>query len=155
MLGVIAIAQSDANADDRLALAAAAWWVVALLVGLRIGRRLTASPAIERALREARPATSLPEMRAGRVLLNRLWPLLVATLLAAGASLAFPQIAAIAAGFGVMWSLSWRRQDAAVAAIEERDGVIFYVAPSAPLQPIKLVRAPGFRRDVPSPSDAA
>src|SRR5262245_48237386 len=153
MLAVITIAQSSANADDRLAIAAAGWWFVAMLVGLRIGRRATASPAIERALRDARPATSLPDLRAGRVLLNRLWPLLLATLIAAGASIVFPQIAAIAAGFGVMWSLSWRRQDAAVAAIEERDGVTFYVAPSPPLQPIRLVRAPGFRRDVPAPTD--
>ena len=153
MLAVIAIAQAGSNADDRLAFAAAGWWLVAMVIGMRIGRRPTASPGIERALRDARPATSLPEMRVGRVLLNRLWPLLLATLVAAGASLAFPQIAAIAAGFGVMWSLSWRRQDAAVAAIEERDGVTFYVAPQPPLQPIQLVRAPGFRRDMPAPTD--
>ena len=154
VLAVITIAQANSAADDRLALAAAGWWLLAMLVGARIGRRATASPAIERALREARTESSLPDMRVGRVLVNRLWPLLLATLIAAGASIAFPQIAAIAAGFGVMWSLAWRRQDAAVTAIEERDGVTFYVAQTAPLQPIKLVRAPGFRRDLPAPPDA-
>jgi hypothetical protein len=57
-----------------------------------------------------------------------------------------PQAAAVAAGFAVIWALSWRRQHAAVTAIEERDGVSFYVDRTSPLQPIRLLRAPGFRR---------
>ena len=43
-------------------------------------------------------------------------------------------------------ALAWRRQDAAVTAIEERDGVAFYVERTSPFQPIQLVRTPGFRR---------
>ena len=35
-----------------------------------------------------------------------------------------------------------------MAAIEERDGVAFYIEPTSPLSPIKLVRTPGFRRDL-------
>ena len=46
-----------------------------------------------------------------------------------------PQVAAVAAGFAIIWALAWRRQDAAVAAIEERDGVRFYVDKTSPLQP--------------------
>jgi hypothetical protein len=58
-----------------------------------------------------------------------------------------PQVAAIAAGFAIIWALAWRRQESAVAAIEERDGVRFYVDRTSPLQPIQLVRTPGFGGD--------
>jgi hypothetical protein len=58
-----------------------------------------------------------------------------------------PQVAAIAAGFGIAFALAWRRQESAVAAIEERDGVRFYVDRTSPLQPIQLVRTPGFGGD--------
>ena len=155
VLAVITVVLADNREDDVLALAAAGWWLVALLIGARIGRRSVVSPAIERALREARPATSLPEMRAGPILVNRLWPLLLATVVSAAAALAWPQVSGIAAGFGIMWALSWRRQDAAVTAIEERDGVTFYVTPTSPLRPIRLVRAPGFRADLPARPDGA
>jgi len=36
---------------------------------------------------------------------------------------------AIATGFAIIWALAWRRQESAVAAIEGRDGVRFYVEP--------------------------
>ena len=61
-----------------------------------------------------------------------------------------PQVASIAAGFAIIWALAWRRQEAAVAAIEERDGARFYVDRSSPFTAIKLVRTPGLRREVPS-----
>jgi hypothetical protein len=53
-------------------------------------------------------------------------------------------VAAIASGFTIIWALAWRRQSAAVAAIEERDGVRFYVDRTSPLAPMRLVRTPGF-----------
>ena len=155
MLAIITILEASAAGDDLLTLVAAGWWLVAVLVGGWIGRRHESSPPVARALREARTATSLPEQRAGRVLLNRLWPLLLATLASAILSVFLPQIAAIAAGFGVIWALSWRHQDAAVTAIEERDGVTFFVATTSAVGPIKLVRAPGLRRDAdPTPGSA-
>ena len=46
------------------------------------------------------------------------------TLLAGGLAFLAPQIPGIAAGFAIIWALAWRRQDAAVAAIEERDGAV-------------------------------
>ena len=55
-----------------------------------------------------------------------------------------PQVSAIATGFAIIWSLAWRRQEAAVAAIEERDAVRFYVERTSPLAAIQLVRTPGF-----------
>ena len=39
------------------------------------------------------------------------------------------------AGFAIIWALAWRQQDAAVAAIEERDGAAFYVQRTSPVRP--------------------
>ena len=82
------------------------------------------------------------------MLLNRMWPLLASTVIALGLGLFAPQIPAIACGFAIIGALAWRRQEAAVSAIEDRDGVAFYVQPTSPFKPIQLVRAPGFRRDI-------
>lgn len=149
MLAALTVIQARAGEDDLLGLAAAAWWLVAFVIGVRIGRRTQVSPSIERALREARVTAMLPDVSPGRVLLNRLWPLFLATVGAAVLSLVWPQVTAVAAGFGVMWSLSWRRQEAAVTAIEERDAVTFYVQRTSPTEAIKLIRAPGFKREHP------
>ncbi len=71
--------------------------------------------------------------------------------IAAGAlAFVFPQVPGIAAGFTIIWALAWRRQDSAVQAIEERDGVTFFVEHTSPLRPIELVRMPGFRREIPT-----
>lgn len=149
LLALVTVVEANALGDDLLVLVAAGWWLVAGLVGGFLGRRAEPTPPVERALREARSTMQLPEMRAGRVLLNRLWPLLLATVVSAALSLLWPQIAAIATGFGVIWALSWRHQDAAVTAVEERDGVTFFVDSTTAVGPIKLVRTPGLRRDLP------
>jgi hypothetical protein len=57
-------------------------------------------------------------------------------------------VPAVATGFAIIWALAWRRQSSAVAAIEERDGARFYIERTSPLQPIKLVRTPGFRSNL-------
>jgi hypothetical protein len=121
--------------------------VAAALIGTFVGRRDRVSQPIGRVLADARTATMMPEHRPGAVVFNRLWPLLLSTILAAVASVFYPQVAGIAAGFGVIWALGWRRQEQAVAAIEERDGVRFYVEQTPPLSPMKLVRTPGFGGD--------
>ena len=77
-------------------------------------------------------------------MLNRLWPLLVSTVGAGVLGVWEPQVPAIAAGFAIVWALAWRRQEQAVAAVEERDGVRFYVDRTSPFSPIQLVRTPGF-----------
>ena len=92
----------------------------------------------------------MPEHRPGAITVNRLWPLLLSTIVAGGLGLIAPQIPGIATGFAVIWALGWRRQESAVRAIEERDGVTFYVEPSSPFRPLRLVRTPGFRREVPT-----
>ncbi len=142
-VSVIAAAAAD---EPGLLGFALAWWVVAGVVGAWLGRKAETTPPIARLLAGARAASTLPEQRPGQILVNRLWPLLVAMLGAGALTVVAPQIPAIAAGFAIIWALSWRRQDAAVTAIEERDGVAFYVERTSPLRPIQLVRTHGFRR---------
>ena len=144
------------NADGNATLAAVSlgWWVFAGTVGALLGRRNEVNPPIARLLAGARFSPALPELRPGRILLNRLWPLLVSTVAAGALAFVFPQVPMIAAGFAIVWALSWRRQESAVAAIEDRDGVRFYVEPTSPVSPIQLLRTPGFHTEFPSPNGA-
>ena len=130
--------------DSLLVPVSVGWWLIAVIIGLRLGRRAETSPPIARLLATARTQTLLPELRPGLTVINRLWPLLLYTLVAAGSGIFLPPVAAIATGGAIVWALAWRRQERAVAAIEERDGVRFYVDKTSPLQPIRLVRTPGF-----------
>jgi hypothetical protein len=120
------------------------WWIVASGIGLRMGRRGKANPPIARLLASARASTTLPEHRPGAIVLNRLWPLLLSTLLSGALAFLAPQVPGIAAGFAIIWALAWRHQGAAVEAIEERDGVGFYVQRTSPVRPMSLLRTPGF-----------
>jgi hypothetical protein len=122
------------------------WWVVAGAIGAWLGRRLQTTESIARLLASARSTTTLPEIRPAAVLFNRLWLLAVSAVVAAGTSWLFPQLAAVAAGGATLIALAWRKQERAVTAIEERDGVRFYVVPTSPFQAVELVRTPGLRR---------
>ena len=133
---------------------AAVWWLVAGAMGLWLGRRAQASPPIARLLASATTAPALPELQPARILLNRLWPLLLCTVLAGSLAFLFPQVPAIATGFTIIWALAWRRQESAVSAIEDRDGVRFYVERTSPVQPIRLLRTPGFYSSFPSVNGA-
>jgi hypothetical protein len=141
-------AASDGNAT--LVLLSAGWWVVASAVGLLLGRRAAVTPPIGRLLADARAATMMPDHRPLAALVNRLWPLMLSCAAAAIAAFFAPQVAGVAAGFAIVWALAWRRQDAAVQAIEERDGVTFFIEKTSPLRPIQLMRLPGFRRERPT-----
>jgi len=140
-LAVLGITRED---DRILIYVTAGWWVAAVVIGIAIGARAQTSPPIARLLADARSQSTLPELHPGGTLVNRLWPLLLATVGAGAAAFVEPQIASVAAGFTIIWALAWRRQERAVLAIEERDGVRFYVDRTSPLQPIQLVRTPGF-----------
>jgi len=144
-LAIVTVLAGASSSDQTLVLIAAGWWLVATVVGLRLGRRAATSPPIARLLATAQASTTLPEQHPNAILLNRLWPLLVFTLLAGGLAFLAPQIPGIAAGFAIIWALAWRRQDAAVAAIEERDGASFYVKRTSPLRPMSLIRTPGYK----------
>jgi len=133
----------------------AGWWLLATAAGLWLGRRAEVNPPIARLLSEARSSTALPEHRPGATLLNRLWPLLLFTALAGALAFLAPQIPGIGAGFPIALAFWWRGQDAAVAAIEERDGVRFHVVHSSPFRSIALVRTPGFTAFRPERIDGA
>ena len=133
---------------ETLARVATGWWAVAILVGLMLSRRHDTNASIAGLLADAKQATTMPEIRPVATLLNRLWPLLVVVIGAAAvAGPVGPQVPAIVAGVCIIWAMSWRRQALAVIAIEERDGVTFFVVKTSPLRRIKLERAPGFRRE--------
>ena len=131
--------------DAALMEVAIGWWLAAALIGAWLGRRNQASPPIARLLADARMQMSLPELRPGVTLINRLWPLIFSTIGAAALGVFVPQVSAVATGFAIIWALAWRRQEAAVAAIEDRDGFRFYVDRTPPFEPIRLIRTPGLK----------
>jgi hypothetical protein len=103
-------------------------------------------------LTEARTAIALPELgNPARAALARLWPLAAFAAIAGGLGILYSGVAAVGTGFALGAALTLRAREAAVAAIEERDGVRFYVEPGSALQPVKLVRTPGLRRGRPPP----
>lgn len=144
LLGLITVLALSRDYQPAIAYVSAGWWLVAAYLGLRIGRGAEASPPIARLLADARHQTMLPELRPAGTLLNRLWPLLLMTLASGVLGIFVPQVAAVAAGFGIVWALAWRRQHLAVLAIEQRDAARFYVHRTSPLQPMRLLRTPGF-----------
>jgi hypothetical protein len=154
-LAAAAVIGASAKGTASLVPIAAGWWVAAAIFGAYLGRRPASTPAISRLLASARASTTLPEQRPGAVLLNRLWPLLLVTIVAGGLAFLIPQVPAIATGFAIIWALSWRRQESAVTAIEERDGVRFYVEATSPVSPMRLVRTPGFKAFLPGFDRAA
>ncbi len=150
MLAIVTVLGATRDADSTLVLVGAGWWLTAALTGSYVGRRDHVSHPIGRVLADAHAATMMPEHRPGAVVFNRLWPLLLSTVAAAIVGIFIPQVPMVAGGFAIIWALAWRRQDAAVLAIEERDGSTFYVERTSPVRPIRLVRTPGFRREVPT-----
>jgi hypothetical protein len=152
-LAVVAIA--GARADDETAplYVAVGWWSAAALIGLWLGRRGEVTDGIGRLLAGSRATQTLPELEPGTVVFNRLWALLLLTIASGAVAFLIPQVPAIAAGYALLLALAWRRQSRAVEAIEQRDGVRFWVEQSSPLKPTQLVRTPGFRRNEPAHHD--
>jgi hypothetical protein len=144
-LAAVTVIGAGDEGDPIVVYVALAWWALAAVYGMLLGRRAETSPPIARLLAEARTETTLPEVQPARVLLNRLWPLVFSTVGAGALAFLFPQVPAVAAGFAIIWALAWRRQEMAVTAIEDRDGARFYVERTSPVSRIKLVRTPGFR----------
>jgi hypothetical protein len=141
-LTVIGISRE--GGEDTISYVSLGWWTLAVVLGTWLGRRAEATPPIARLLATARSQTTLPELRPGMTLVNRLWLLLLSTVGAAAASLFEPQVAAVAAGFCIIPALAWRRQEQAVLAIEQRDGARFYVDRTPLFASIRLIRTPGF-----------
>ena len=149
-LAAVAIAGASAQDDNTLLYVAVTWWGLAAAAGLWIGRRFETTQGIGRLMANARHSPSLPEQEPGRTIVNRLWPLLIVLAAAAGIAFLIPQVPAIGAGYAILVALAWRKQARAVEAIEDRDGVRFYVERSSPFKPTQLVRTPWMRRIEPA-----
>lgn len=145
-LAIAAIGAATADDNHFLLAVGVGWWIVAAIVGLWLGRRPETSEGIRRLLASARSSPMLPEQEPGRVVVNRMWPLALFLALAGGIAFLIPQVPAIGAGYAEIMALAWRKQARAVAAIEDRDGVRFYVEKSPAFKPTQLVRTPWMRR---------
>jgi hypothetical protein len=150
---VVALASAHSKDDTTLIYVALGWWVLSALIGGWVGRRPETTEGIGRLLANARTQPALPELEPGTILFNLLWPLALVTLIAGGLAFVIPQVPAIATGYLLLLALLWRKQSAAVQAIEERDGVRFYVERTSAFKPTRLLRTPGFRKNEPAPTD--
>lgn len=148
-LGTVAVILIGRDPEPLAAIVGGAWWLIAALAGFVVGRSSDPSPDLTRVLAGARMATSLPSQGETRIALIRLWPIVAFGFVCAVAAWFWPQVAAIGAGFGIFIALAWRRREAAVQAIEDRDGVRFYVDPTPAHTPLRLTRTPGLYRDRP------
>jgi hypothetical protein len=147
-LGAVTVVAAAAREDTATLVFSLGWWTIAGIVGAVIGRRMRPSARIANLLGEARTSMAMPEIKPASVLVNRLWPLGASALAAAGISWLVPQVAAVATGYAILVALAWRKQEAAVSAIEGRDGARYYVVPSSPFRAIALVRTPGYRHPI-------
>jgi hypothetical protein len=148
-LAAVAVAAASRQGATAAIVVGVVWGVLAAGLGLWLGRRPRAAEAIGRTLAGARTQTTLPAESPARIAFLRLWPIGAFALIAGGLAWVWPQVAAIGAGYAVLVALAWRRRESAVTAIEERDGVRFYVTPSSAFEPIRLIRTPGLHRDRP------
>ncbi|MET0559786.1 MAG: hypothetical protein ABW065_14140 [Solirubrobacterales bacterium] len=146
-LGAITALAAGRDGDSRTVVVAAVWWLASLAIGFYLGRPSRAAEDMREALARARTATSLPSESPGRIAFGRLWPIGLTAVAAGVLGVFFPGVAAIGAGYALIVSLSWHSREAAVLAIEQRDGVKFYVVPNSAWLPIELVRTPGLRSD--------
>lgn len=143
-LALLLIAAGAILRDGNLLLLVftAGWTLVSVLTGLWLGRRGDALESIRTLLSRSRPEPVFPMIAPGAVLLGRLWPILVIALVSVVGSLWLPSLPIVGGGYGLIWSLAWRKQALAVEAIEERDAVHFWVVRTAIFKQIKIVRVP-------------
>jgi hypothetical protein len=147
ILGAISAISVGGEPSPTTVIVALAWWAIAIILGFWMGRPERAREDMRDPLSKAKMATSLPVQSPTRISLQRLWPIAVTAIIAGGLGLFFPGVAIIGTGYALIVSLAWHTREAAVVAIEERDGVRFYVVPNSALKPIQLVRTPGLRSD--------
>ena len=145
-LGAISGIAINNAGDDLLAALALGWWLIAIAIGLYAGRADRTAQALRDTLASAKTSIALPSESPGSIAIARLWPIALFAVLAGGLGAIFPQVQAIAAGTALLVAVAWRQREGAVTAIEERDGVCFYVEKGSAFEPIKLVRTPGLMR---------
>ncbi len=144
-LGAITAIGANRDNDSTTILIAAGWWLISLVIGFWLGRPARAREDMRDPLARARTATSLPSEAPARIAVGRLWPIALTAIVAGGLGLFFPGVAVIGAGYALIVSLAWHTREAAVLAIEQRDGVKFYVVPTPAWRAVQLVRTPGLR----------
>jgi hypothetical protein len=144
-LGAITAIGANRSGEEWVIIVAAGWWLISMAIGFYLGRPARASEDMRDALARARTATSLPPETPARIAVARLWPIGLTALAAGVGGIFFPGVALVGAGYALIVSLAWHTREAAVLAIEQRDGVRFYVVPGSALRPIELVRTPGLR----------
>jgi hypothetical protein len=141
-LAAITVLAASQDLEPVVVFVSVGWWTIASVVGVRLEPR--AHEAIARLMATARAQTTLPDLRPALTIVNRLWLLFLVTVAAGVLGIFMPQVSSVAAGFALMVALAWRRQNIAVLAVEQRDAARFYVDRTSPLQPIRLIRTPGF-----------
>ena len=146
-LGAITAIVVGRENDSTTLFVAVAWWIVAVAVGLWLGRPARAAEDMRDLLANAKTATSLPSESPARIAIGRLWPMALFAIAAGALGVFFPGVAAIGAGYALLVSIAWHTREAAVLAVEQRDGVKFYVVPTSALRPLELVRTPGLRSE--------
>jgi len=146
-LGAVTVVSSQAKNDSLTLFVAAAWWPLAVAIGLYLGRRSRAADGVRDALAGARTATALPDETPGRIAVERLWPIAITAVAAGALGFFAPGVTAVGCGYAMLVALAWRTREAAVLGIEDRDGVKFYVEPTSALRPVRLVRTPGLGRE--------
>lgn len=149
-LAAVSAVSINSEGDDTLAALALGWWVVSIGIGIWLGRPARSVEVLRGPLAAARTATSLPSESPGRIAFGRLWPIAMFVVAAGALGPFVPQVPAIATGFALAVAAAWRSREAAVTAIEDRDGVTFYVENGSAFEPIKLIRTPGLRTGRPA-----
>ena len=147
ILGAVGAIAVGGEPSPTTVIVAIAWWAIAIILGFWLGRPDRAREDMRGPLAKAKTATSLPTESPARITIQRLWPVAVTAIIAGGLGLFFPGVAIIGTGYALIVSLAWHTREAAVQAIEERDGVRFFVVPGSAFKPIHLVRTPGLRSD--------
>jgi hypothetical protein len=146
-LGAITAIVVGRENDSTTLFVAVAWWIVAVAIGFWLGRPARAAEDMRDLLANAKTATSLPSESPARIAIGRLWPMALFVIAAGALGVFFPGVAAIGAGYALLVSIAWHTREAAVLAVEQRDGVKFYVVPTSALRPLELVRTPGLRSE--------
>ena len=148
-LGALSVLLAQRDYSTLTLAVGGGWWVVATALGMAYGGSTRAAEAVAPVLAAARTATSLPPESPSQIALRRLWPIGAFAVVCGIGGVFAPQIAAIGTGYAILIALAWRRREDAVRAIEDRDGVRFYVEPNSALEPVRLLRTPGLYRDRP------